>query len=123
VESLNVLGVPLRHMHKGAAENPADKIEATRRLIGITRFNRTNRVQIGMNRLRRYARKKNEALNTFIPTPKHDEQSHGAAAFGEFAVNCGLLPDPKPEAARNLDPVFHDVAERQEPGYRIRLGR
>ncbi len=33
-------------------------------------------------------------------TPLHDENSHGADAFGEFAVNCGIrveVEKPKPE--------------------------
>lgn len=126
IESLNNLGVPVSRMHVGAAENPADKIEATRQLLPMTRFHHTNRTQIGMNRLRRYARKKNDALNTFIPAPKHDEQSHGASAFGEFAVNCGILPDPKPRHTPlqgHEDPAYYDIPEPKDVGYRIKLGR
>ncbi len=33
-------------------------------------------------------------------TPLHDENSHAADAFGEFAINCGIKPkepEKKPE--------------------------
>jgi hypothetical protein len=32
--------------------------------------------------------------------PMHDMNSHGADAFGEYAVNCGIVP-PAPEAPRD----------------------
>jgi hypothetical protein len=30
-------------------------------------------------------------------TPEHDENSHGADALGEFAVNCRIKPTPVKE--------------------------
>ena len=30
-------------------------------------------------------------------TPEHDENSHGADALGEFAVNCRIKPKPVKE--------------------------
>jgi phage terminase large subunit len=126
VESLVNLGVPMSHIRRGPAESPADKIEAIRQMIPMARFNRTRRMDVGMNRLRRYSRKLNEASNTFVATPKHDENSHGVAAFGEFALACGLLPDAKPKwhpLTGHEDPAWYDIPEEPKPGYRIKLGR
>lgn len=96
VQTLSELGVPMHKMHKGAAQNPDDRINAVRRLLPICEFNQSKRVMVGLSRLRRYSRKKNEALGTYIGV-LHDENSHGADAFGEFAVNCGIeIPKEKP---------------------------
>jgi hypothetical protein len=62
-----------------------------RRILPVTRFNLTSRVQLGLTRLRRYRRKFNDALGTYT-TPLHDEASHGADAFGEWAINCPVRP-------------------------------
>jgi len=37
-------------------------------------------------------------IRTFFSGPLHDDNSHGADAFGEYAVNCGLIA-PKPRLA------------------------
>lgn len=91
VQTLSGLGV--RPIHKGAAMNPADRIAAARSLLPITRFNRTPRVDQGLKRLRRYRRRWNENLQTY-QQPLHDENSHGADAFGEYAINCPLTKEP-----------------------------
>jgi hypothetical protein len=62
-------------------------------------FNNTKRVQIGLSRLRRYSRRWNDQMQTY-QTPLHDENSHGADAFGEWAVNCGLHPKPPAPAPK-----------------------
>lgn len=90
-----VQSLGLRSVRKGAATNPADRIAAVRQLLPIVRFNASERVLLGVKRLRRYSRKWNEAMGTFT-TPLHDENSHAADAFGEFALNCGLTPTPEP---------------------------
>lgn len=98
VESLASIGVkPIR---KGAATGPADRIASLRKMLPITRFNQTKRVDVGLKRLRRYRRKWNDHLQTY-QQPLHDENSHGADAAGEYAVNCPLIkPEPeKPERA------------------------
>ena len=64
------------------------------------RFNVSERVMLGIKRLRRYSRKFNDAMGTYT-TPLHDESSHCADAAGEYAINCGLVelvekPKPKP---------------------------
>lgn len=97
VQTLVQLGIPLSTIHKGAAMNPEERINAARRLMPIVKFHQSKRVMLGVQRLRRYARRKNELLGTY-GAPLHDDNSHGADAFGEFAVNCGIVPQ-KPKAA------------------------
>jgi phage terminase large subunit len=93
-QTLVNLGIPLSALHKGAAQGPEERINATRRILPLCEFHQTKRVMLGLSRLRRYARRKNDALGTYLG-PLHDENSHGADAFGEFAINCGLsLPKP-----------------------------
>ncbi len=93
VETLRALG--LKDVRKGAATNPDDRINAVRHLLPRTRFNNTPRVQQGLKRLRRYRRRWNDTLNRYMG-PQPDENSHGADAFGEYAVNCPVeVPRPK----------------------------
>lgn len=95
IQTVNALGVPLDLIHRGIAQDPQERINASRRLLPICEFHQSKRVMLGISRLRRYSRKKNEALGTYVGI-LHDENSHGADAFGEFAVNCGINP-PKAE--------------------------
>jgi phage terminase large subunit len=94
VQTLVGLGVKFDTIHRGVAQNPIERINASRRLLPMVRFHRSARVMLGLSRLRRYSRKKNDALGTYLG-PLHDENSHGADAFGEFAVNCGIEPPTK----------------------------
>jgi phage terminase large subunit len=87
-KTLRELG--LKTIRRGTATNPEDRINAGRRLLPLLRFNQTPRVMKGLQRLRRYKRKFNEALGEY-QGPLHDENSHGADAFGEFAINCPLV--------------------------------
>ena len=103
VETVRSLG--LDRVRKGAATNPLDRIDAVRALLPRTRFNNTDRVQQGIKRLRRYSRKRNDTLGTY-QKPLHDENSHGADAFGEYAINCRIEP-PRPRKPKPLEePVF-----------------
>lgn len=98
VQTLVDLGLPMHSIRKGVAQGPEERINATRRLLPICEFNQTKRVMLGLSRLRRYSRKKNEALGTYVGV-LHDENSHGSDAFGEFAANCGIVApkeQPKP---------------------------
>lgn len=93
VESIKQLG--LKNVRKGAATNPDDRINAVRALMPRVRFNDTPRVQQGIKRLRRYRRKWNDNLQCY-QKPEHDENSHGADAFGEYAINAKIeAPRPK----------------------------
>ncbi len=53
---------------------------------------------LGLSRLRRYARKQSTTLGGYAG-PLHDINSHGADAFGEYAVNSPLVA-PKPTSAK-----------------------
>jgi len=85
--SLTLMGLGVKPLHVGVRTKPADRINAVRRLLPICHFNNTGRVQRGLSRLRRYARKWNDGMQSYT-SPRHDINSHGADAFGEYAVNC-----------------------------------
>lgn len=96
IQTVMELGIPIATINRGVAQDPTERINAARRLLPICEFNQTKRVMLGVSRLRRYSRKKNDALGTYLG-PLHDENSHGADGFGEFAINCGIKPPaPKP---------------------------
>ena len=99
---LEALGVT--SLRKGVAANPEERVGAVRKLLPQVRFNDSPRVQLGLKRLRRYRRKFNDALGTYT-TPVHDENSHGADGFGEYAVNCALT---------NLTPAKPNPPERYQ---------
>lgn len=123
VETLYALGV--RNINKGAAVGPAERVTAVRRLLPLCRFHHTPRVEQGLKRLRRYRRKWNDALNSYT-VPLHDENSHGADAFGEFAVNCGIYepaPKPAPKPVDTRMPSLNEVVADFEKGSRNRNGR
>jgi hypothetical protein len=92
------MALGIKPIHVGAALGPAERINAVRQILPITRFNRTPRVMLGISRLRRYSRKLNVEMGTYVG-PLHDINSHGADAFGEYALNCHFIPRfEKPEA-------------------------
>jgi len=99
-QTLQELGVsPVR---PGARLGPAERINATRRLLPIVSFDKVN-CALGIKRLRNYSRKYNESMQSYLG-PAHDDNSHGADAFGEFAVNCPIVPRvKKPEEADKFD--------------------
>lgn len=94
IQSLVSLGVPLGKINRGVAQKDDDRINAVRRLLPICEFHQTGRVMKGMARLRRFRKKFNKLLNTY-QGPLNDENCHAADAFGEFAVNCGLVDTKK----------------------------
>ncbi len=88
-ETLRGLGIkPIR---VGVAMDPEDRINASRRLLPYCHFDEVN-TQVGVDHMKRYARRYNRSLGVFVG-PIHDEASHPADAFGEFAVNA-KLPEP-----------------------------
>lgn len=94
--ALTLMGLGVKPIHVGAQLGPAERINASRRILPVVHFNNTSRVQVGLSRMRRYCRRWNDSMQTYT-TPLHDENSHGADAFGEFAVNCSVVPAaPKP---------------------------
>lgn len=86
IETVMALGVPGRLITRGKAASAPDKIAAVRALLPQCTFNDTERVQLGLSRLRRYRRKENTNLG-ILAGPLHDENSHGADALSELAVN------------------------------------
>jgi len=123
IQTLNALGIPLDAMSRGVAQNPEERINASRRLLPICEFHQTKRVMLGLSRLRRYSRKFNEQLGTYLG-PLHDENSHGADAFGEFAVNAGIAPPvkkPAPVAEPPRGYVIPPPPPSPASGTRIRL--
>jgi phage terminase large subunit len=114
IETLQRLGMV--GIHRGAAANPSDRIQAVRRLLPVTRFNDTPRVQMGLKRLKRYRRKWNDALQSYT-VPLHDENSHGADAFGEFAINSGLFPPiekPAPKPVETRMPTLDELVAEHD---------
>jgi len=82
-ETLTGLGVT--PISIGVAADPEDRISASRSLIPVTWFD-AERCATGLERLRAYRKRWNRSLNAYTG-PLHDSASHGADAFGEFAVN------------------------------------
>ncbi len=103
VQTLTALGV--KPIHRGAAQGPVERIAASRRLLPHVLFDRNDRVDLGLKRLRRYRRKWNDALNSYT-TPLHDENSHGADAFGEFAMTSHLSQPKQAQRQEPKDLVF-----------------
>jgi hypothetical protein len=82
-ETLDGLGV--RPINVGVAQDPEERINATRQVIPVCWFDET-RCAAGLDRLRGYAKRWNRQTSSY-GGPLHDGNSHGADAFGEFAVN------------------------------------
>jgi hypothetical protein len=83
LETLDGLGV--RPVHVGTAADPEDRINAARLTIPLTWFD-AERCALGLDRLRAYRKRWSGATRSYAG-PLHDAASHGADAFGEFAVN------------------------------------
>lgn len=75
----------------GARLGPDDRINASRELLKICYFDNNPRVALGVRRLRSYKRKFNRTMGVY-GGPAKDGNDHGADAFGEFALNCPVLP-------------------------------
>lgn len=90
-ETLSELGV--KTINVGVARKPADRINAARRLLPVVCFD-AKRCEAGLDRLRGYRKSFNKTLGIY-GGPRHDENSHGSDAFGEYAVNSRLARAPK----------------------------
>ena len=82
-ETLGGLGVS--PISVGAAMDPEERINAGRMMIPMTWFD-AEKCAGGLERLRGYRKRWNRATRSY-GGPLHDEASHGADAFGEFAAN------------------------------------
>jgi hypothetical protein len=97
-ETLGTLGVwPIS---VGAAMDPEERINAGRLMIPMTWFD-AEKCASGLERLRGYRKRWVKATRSY-GGPMHDEMSHGADAFGEFAANRHGGAAVKPPAVRRL---------------------
>jgi len=118
-----LMGFGVKPIHIGVAADPLDRVTASRALLPVTRFNKTKRVMKGVSRLRRYSRKMNDQLGTYTK-PLHDINSHGADAFGEFAINCRIkvpVAPPKPKKPQRTGAVYLPGPPVPLSGRRIKL--
>ncbi|MEE9401663.1 MAG: hypothetical protein V3V47_00540, partial [Desulfobacteria bacterium] len=76
-----------------------DRIDATKGLIDRCTFDEMVCAD-GIECLRGYSRKWNAKNNTYDKKPKHDWASHGADAFGIYAMGARMVTDDKPGGYR-----------------------
>jgi len=79
-------GLGLKNINVGVKCNPVERINATRMILSRCVFDET-RTKRGLEVLKNYRREWDDKRKTFRERPLHDWSSHGADAFGEFAVN------------------------------------
>lgn len=82
-DTLESLG--MRGIHVGTATDPEERVNAARLMIPMCWFD-AERCAGGLERLRAYRKRWNRATHSY-GGPLHDTASHGADAFGEFALN------------------------------------
>ncbi|WP_309089721.1 hypothetical protein [Phenylobacterium sp.] len=82
-ETLTSLG--LFGISAGHATDPEERVNAARLMIPLTWFD-AERCGRGLERLRAYRKRWNRSTRSYAG-PLHDQASHGADAFGEFALN------------------------------------
>ena len=85
-----LIDLGMKNIRVGVAQGPAERINASRAIIPITSFNKDT-TSLGVKRLRDYKRRLNRATGLYSGV-QHDEASHGADGYGEFAVNCQIRP-------------------------------
>ena len=94
LETLNSLG--LFGVSAGQATDPEERVNAARLMIPLTWFD-ADRCAQGLERLRAYRKRWIRSTRSYAG-PMHDQASHGADAFGEFALNRRGSPGPRPPA-------------------------
>ncbi len=108
-----LLGLGIKPVRVGVAQDPAERINAARRLLPIVSFD-SEACAVGLDRLRNYRKRWNASLMAYTG-PLHDENSHGSDAFGEFAVNCAITPKPEHQPNRNPTDYGHG-RDREDAG-------
>lgn len=109
-QTLHEMGV--RPIRVGTAMDPEERINASRRMIPHCSFDMTvPGVRLGVERLKQYRKKWNASLAQYTG-PLHDEQSHCADAFGEYAVNSAM------PARKQLGSVMNPRGDRWFDAYR-----
>jgi len=79
-------GVGIRPIHVGVKADPTDRINAARMMLPRCVFDAV-KCKTGLEALRHYRKQWDDKRKAFQQHPYHDWSSHGADAFGEFAVN------------------------------------
>jgi phage terminase large subunit len=79
-------GLGLYGISAGVACNPVERINAVRMILSRCVFD-ARQCGRGLEVLKNYRREWDDKRKTFRERPLHDWSSHGADAFGEFAVN------------------------------------
>jgi hypothetical protein len=90
-DTLRSLG--LMRIEAGVATDPEERVNATRLMIPMCWFD-AERCAAGLARLRRYRKRFIQATRSYAG-PNHDDASHAADAFGEFALNRRTAPAPE----------------------------
>lgn len=95
-DTLGSLG--LSRISAGTPADPEERVNAARLMIPMCWFD-AERCALGLERLRAY-RKRWSRANHSYGGPLHDQASHGADAFGEFALNRSAGGSLQVEAER-----------------------
>lgn len=82
-DTLTSLG--LARISTGARAHPEERVNAARLMIPMCWFD-AERCELGLERLRSYRKRWSREHRSYLG-PLHDSASHGADAFGEFALN------------------------------------
>ncbi len=98
-ETLGSLG--LSRISVGAPADPEERVNAARLMIPTCWFDE-ERCAGGLERLRTYRKRWSRATHSY-GGPLHDRSSHGADAFGEFALNRRTASAPAMAAPRRSD--------------------
>lgn len=120
VENLVTYG--MSNIVKGVPAKPEERVAAMRRILPVMYFDGSNyRVQAGLKRLRRYRRKWNDSLQTYMQ-PERDDNTHSADAAGEYAINSQVTPPPKkPEPRPKVSvklPTLDEIVKEHDKGQR-----
>jgi hypothetical protein len=91
-------GLGLSRISVGPAAHPEERVNAARLMIPICWFD-AERCALGLERLRAYRKRWSRSTHSYSG-PMHDRASHGADAFGEFALNRAGGGTARVEAAR-----------------------
>jgi len=79
-------GLGLNPIKPGVRNDPVERVNAVRMMLPKCVFDK-DKCKRGLEVLKHYRREFDDKRKTFRSTPLHDWASHGADAFGEFAVN------------------------------------
>lgn len=113
IETMAGLGFPYSTIRVGVQTRPEDRIAAARKVLPAFRFNRTSRVMAGVRHLQRFSRRLHREMNVYTG-PLHDEHSHAADSFGEYAQNAPIRPVQEPEPPR--EPTPEELGAVRLPG-------